>query len=429
MKKMVGRWLLSVLLLTGPAWALQEDQIPQHVSVLPVFFVPRGQAGPTPKHIDMVMKHLEITQQCYKDMLKGRDTFTIAESGPQEVPDRLTLVSLKKLPGKERTKYLLRRLFKHFEINRFNCPYVFLVIIMCPNEAWPPAGGRPINGGFNGGGGIAVFSSNKFDAVAPLIQGSFQHELGHAFGLVHVDCYGYDQYANKSVMSYNKENVWSGYNHPRERGILIPEDIRALSMNKRVFPNLYSDPKQDVPKGYKIYGKLIRLSYDTHIPGQKPYNIEVTTSCGQENGTNANNIILSWIRPNRKPKKGIGLVEGAMWMSGKAKGDWADIELKFPISVHIRRIRVHSQCGGGLYPVKAIRVEADMQGFKEVGRVESVLKDEVDVAFREVKAKRWRLYFRPDESRQVVIRGLQFYSSHGEIFCPNYPTYLMNAKK
>ena len=116
-----------------------------------------------------------------------------------------------------------------------------------------------------------------------------------------------------------------------------------------------------------------------------------------------------------------------MWMSGKAKNGWVDIELEFPIAVRMNRICVHSQCGGGFYPVKSIRVEAETEVFKEVGRNEDVSKDEAEVNFMEVKAKRWRLYFKPDESGQVVIRGLRFYSSQGEIFSPNYPTYLISG--
>ena len=428
MKKNTCCFWLLILLIPGTTWGLAEDDIPQRVSVLPVFFVPRDEVEPGREQIDKLSKHLTIAQQCYKEMLKGRDTFAIVDAEPKIVRDRLSLVSLKKFDDNKRTQYLLNKLFKHFKVNRFNCPYVFLVVIMCPKEPWPTAGGRPFNGGFNGGGGIAIFSSNVLDADKPSIQASLQHELGHAFGLVHVDSYGYDQHANKSIMSYNKENHWSGYNPPKEPGILIPENIWALSMNKRVFPNLYFDSAKDTPQGYKLCRTIVQLTYDTDIPGQKPYNIDVRTNSGQGNGTDVNDIVLDWILPNRKSKKGTGLIAGSMWMSGKAKDVWVNIELEFPIAVRMNRICVHSQCGGGLYPVKAVRVEAETEGFNEVGKDENVSEDEVDVSFMEVKAKRWRLSFKPDESGQVVIRGLRFYSSQGEIFSQLYPTYLVNGK-
>ena len=196
-------------------------------------------------------------------------------------------------------------------------------------------------------------------------------------------------------------------------------------MNKRVFPVLYFDDKQDVPEGYHM-GKLIRLSYDTKIPGQEPYEIKVTTNSGLANGTSLNNIVLGYTHPNRKVKNGIGLNAGAMWMSEKTQDGWIDLELEFPIAVRMNRICVQSQCGGAFYTVKAMRLEAEADRFNEVARVEMVQGDEAYISFNEVKARQWRLWFKPDESGQVVIRGLRFYSSQGEIFSHLIPTYLIS---
>ena len=114
-----------------------------------------------------------------------------------------------------------------------------------------------------------------------------------------------------------------------------------------------------------------------------------------------------------------------MWMSGRTVNGWVDVELEFPIAVRMNKICVLSQCGGSHYPVKAIRVEADLQGFQQVAEKQNITEDEEFVSFEEIKAKRWRLYFQPDESGQVVIRGLRFFSKQCEIFCPLYPTYLV----
>lgn len=425
MKSKILLFLSLMFLSASPAWGLEEDAIPQHLSVLPVFFVPQGQAEPTPQHMDMVVRHLEIAQDCYKTMLKERDAFSIADLEPQIVHDRFSLSQLKKLDDKL-SQYLIIRLLENFKVNRFNCPYVFVIVIMCPEEPWPTAGGRPINLGFNSGSGIVIFPSHKFDQENPEIQGCLQHELGHAFGLVHVDSYGYDQHTNKSIMSYNVTNYWSGFNPPKEPGILIPEDIRGLSMNKRVFPALFFDSSIDVPPEYKL-GKLIRLSFNSTIPRQKPYEIKAVSTCGQENDTRPENIVLGYILPNRKPKTGIGLNAGNMWMSGKAQNGWVDLELEFPIAVRLNQIRVHSQCGGGLYPIKAIKVEAGQAGFKDLGAIDKISADTTDIRFYEVKSQTWRLYFKPDTSGQVVIRGLQFFYSGGEVFCPKFPTYLIHS--
>lgn len=419
--------ILSVM-MSGPVLALEEDDFPRQISVLPLFFVPRGQRPPTSTQLSKLQRHVKIAQRRYREMLSGRDTFEIAGRRPRIVHCNSALATLKEVDRKQMGNHLLRELLPKFKVNRFNCPYVFLVVIMNPKEAWPTAGGRPINLGFNSGGGFAIFSSIKLDAEKSLFQGSIQHELGHAFGLPHVSAYGYDQRANKSIMSYSKSNWWTNYTPPRKPGILIPEDIRGLAMNKRVFPNLYFDAERDVPEGYRLCRKLIRLSFDSTIPGQEPYEIKFSTTSGEEGGTKAANV-HTYLKQNRKAREDIGLVVNNMWMSGKVETGWIDLQLEFPIAVRMNRIRVHSQCGGGNHPVTGIRVEANRRGFVEVARREEPLGDEEDISFKEIKAKQWRLHFLPGDSKQVVIRGLAFYSSQGEFFCQKYPIHLISKKK
>ena len=113
-------------------------------------------------------------------------------------------------------------------------------------------------------------------------QSSLQHELGHSFGLVHVESYGYDQNKNRSIMSYNTDLRWKGFRPPKKPGILIPEDLRALAKNKKVFPNLYFDPAIDIPSDYKISKTVIRLSLKGKFPGQKDYQIKVETDSGEK---------------------------------------------------------------------------------------------------------------------------------------------------
>ncbi len=94
---------------------------------------------------------------------------------------------------------------------------------MNPNDGWPAGGGRPFNGGFNTGGGIVIMSSNGLDR-APNFQSTLQHELGHAFGLPHVDVYGYDMQTNMSMMSYNPSHHTNGFEPSATPGRFIPED-------------------------------------------------------------------------------------------------------------------------------------------------------------------------------------------------------------
>lgn len=426
--------LLNVMLsaiVSAAGGTLQEDEFPSRIKVQPLFFVPQDQLPPTKAQISKLHKHVRICQKRYKQMLSGRDTFEIA-GRPQVVHYDSTLATLKKqieTHEGQLSAYLLSQLFPKYKVNRFNCPYVFIVVVMNPKEAWPTASGRPINLGFNSGGGIATFSSSKLDAEKSVFQGSLQHELGHALGLLHVESYGYDQYANKSIMSYSKSNYWTNFRPPKDPSILIPEDIRVLAMNKRVFPKLYFDTGKDVLEGYRLCNTIVRFSFEPTIPGQKPYEIKLSTMSGEEGGTKVGNVVQAWVKGNRKTRTGIGLVANNMWMSGKKDSGWIDLMLEFPIAVRMNMIRVQSQCGGGNHPIMAIRVEANTSDFVEVARREEPLGDEEDISFKEIKAKQWRLHFLPDDSRQVVIRGLEFYSSQGEFFCQKYPIHLMTKKE
>ena len=241
-------FVILTLLTSVQVLALEDDDFPKRVKVQPLFLVPKDQDSPTKEQIFKLHKHMIVSQKRFKQMLSGRDTFEIAGT-PKVVYSDLTLEAFKNDVTKMNlNNHLLKQFFTEFDLNRFNCPYVFFVIFMNPNENWPGGSGRPINPGFNGGGGIAIFTSKRIDDINTSVQGSIQHELGHAFGLTHVTGYGYDQHNNRSIMSYEKVNVWNDFVPPKNPSILIPEDIRALAMNKRVFPNVYFDPGRRSPE-------------------------------------------------------------------------------------------------------------------------------------------------------------------------------------
>ena len=71
--------------------------------------------------------------------------------------------------------------------------------------------------------------------------------------------------ANPSLMSYNPAHHTQGFKPSKTPGILIAEDIRALALNRRVFPRLRCDPKKDVPQGYTMQG-IVELG-PMEIPG------------------------------------------------------------------------------------------------------------------------------------------------------------------
>jgi len=55
------------LMMSGPVSALEEDDFPSRISVLPLFFVPRGQRPPSATQLSKLQRHLRIARQRYKD--------------------------------------------------------------------------------------------------------------------------------------------------------------------------------------------------------------------------------------------------------------------------------------------------------------------------------------------------------------------------
>ena len=102
------------------------------------------------------------------------------------------------------------------------------------------AGGRSFNGGINGGGGLVVL---EYAEMQLGFYGVLVHELGHAFGLTHVDCYGQSMKTSPSIMSYNPRHRARGIDQGKTPGGLLPEEKALLLLNKRVFPN-----RQDIKK-------------------------------------------------------------------------------------------------------------------------------------------------------------------------------------
>jgi hypothetical protein len=256
--------LFVVLLCFFSGIAQGQDSVtPREVKVLPVFFVPKSQRAPTDDEVKRLMRHLLWSQTRYREMLGQPVTFGIARPKPLVYQSGHDLQSLRRSP--DNAAQIVSELLVDLKFNRYTCPYVLLVVVMNPKEDFPGGGGRPLNGGINTGGGIVELSSFALNRT-PNFQSTLQHELGHAFGLPHVDVYGYDMNANDSIMSYNPAHLTSGFNASRTPGRLIPEDLRGLALNQRVFPKLRFDSEKHVPQGYSI-AELIPLG-PMKIPGQ-----------------------------------------------------------------------------------------------------------------------------------------------------------------
>jgi len=415
-------WSLLLLAALSPVLAVPSALMPvdcvppERVRVWPVFLVPRGEAGPTPEQIERLERHVRWTQQRYREMLHGRDTFEIEEAPPLVLEGKQTLAECRELPQGGAPQYV-SEVLDALGQNRFSTPYIFLIVVMNPAGNFPVPGGRPLNGGLNTGGGMMMTPSRGLDEDQNL-QSTVQHELGHSFGLLHSNAYGFDQKTHVSVMSYNKAHHTRGFLPSETPGVLAPEDIMALALNRRAFPNLFFDPLTDVPDGYPMPERPRWLG-PQEIPGQVPYRLTATTDSGEMYGSQVGNMLQTPVAPSAGP--GITFDAHSMWHSGETATGWVEADVSFPVPVQLSKLAVHSQHSGKHHAAHGVRIEAKSgEEWLAVADAELPSVDHV-VAFPATVAQEWRVHFRAGESRHVVIRGLRFFSGEAEIFPPFMP--------
>ncbi len=347
-------------------------------------------------------------------MLRGRDNFITADGPPLIHRSRIGLAELRAAP-ESGAPCLTGELLAASQTNRFNCPYVFVIVVMNPHDDFPVGGGRPLNGGYNTGGGIVILSSFALDQF-PHFQSTLQHEVGHAFGLPHVDVYGHDMKTDDSIMSYNSAHHARGMRPSPNPGILMPEDLRGLSFNRRAFPNLTFRPARDVPAGYSL-ASAVPLGPMT-IDGQPPYKVDVTTASGEAFGTKVTNIVQNRIRPSR----GGQFDAKSMWQARPSPDGWAAIRVKFPTPVTLVSIGVHSQHSGTYNAADGVRVRALTRDGEVLLAESPLLATDVVVPLLEpASAQAWEIEFHAANNRETTIRGLRFFTRRGEIFPPPIP--------
>jgi hypothetical protein len=397
--------------------AEQPAAPPRAISVLPVFFVPTGQPSPSPDQSKRIMRHLKWSQTRYRELLGQKTTFAIAEQKPRVYRSQRPLEFYR--PQEKSAPQVVSELLADLNDNRFNCPFILLVVMMNPKDDFPTPGGRPLNGGYNTGGGIIVASSFTLDH-SPYFQSTLQHELGHAFGLQHVDVYGYDMKTNASMMSYDPRHHTKGFTESRRPGKFIPEDRRGLALNTRAFPTFHFDPEKDIPRGYSIAKRIVTFA-PMKIPGQ-PDGPLITTHSGEEYGSKVGNIVQGRIAENEKGEK-VTFDARTMWHSAKTATGWVAVQIAFPYEVELTRIVVHSQHSGQYHIAKTVRVAVG-DNSEHLRPVVDKNLDSADsaVSFPTTKGRVWQLDLRADETGEVTLRGLQFFSGEDELFPPLVPT-------
>ena len=394
--------------------------IPSRVEVIPVFFVPQGGTYPVQSQKDSLMHYLYWAQTRYFEMLKFRSTFTIADSVPNIYTGIQNDAFYQSQTDGGASVYS-DELLSHYGYSRFNCPYIFLVIYMSPSNLFPNGGGRPLNAGFNTGGGIIILSSFDLDNT-PNFESTLQHELGHSFGLPHVDSNGYDMNTNESIMSYNLNQHTNYFTPSATPGILIPENLRDLSLNKLVFPEMYFDSTLDIPNGYIIPYPIATLGiFD--IPNQLNYGLQVTTTSGEAFGSAVTNIVQHQIKPSIA---GMGLTYDSinMWHSGIVT--WAVAEVHFPFIVPLDRIGVHSQHSGQYHEADSVKIETYNNGNYSLITLNDLTDIDQYISFGMASDSVWRFSFRAGTSNYVTIRGLEFFIQDETLFPPVVPYTIQN---
>ncbi len=384
------------------------------IKVQPVFFVPKGEPAPSPEQTKRLTDHLAWCKERYREMLRDFDTFTLVKD-PLVHPSTTSLAELKVAPEMGVPR-ITGELLAAAKCDRFDCPYVFVVVVVNPGDSFPDVEGRPFNGGFNLGGGVAVFSTFTLDKLSNF-QSTLQHQLGHAFGLLHPAVYGHDTATSDSIMSDNPLHHTRGMQPSASPGTLLAEDLRGLSLNRRIFPRLASGARA-LPAVAAV-AEVFALGPMT-IDRQPPYRLEVTTNSGEMWGTRASNAVQNRILPI----EGRKFVPGSAWHSGHCPNDWASVVVTFPIPVTLGAVGIHARHPRHLLlGTDGVQVEIDSpNGFQPVLSSPLWLDDQL-VEFNPTRAKVWRFSFHFEKDRdEVVLRGLQFFNRIGEeIFPPPVP--------
>lgn len=412
--------LLLTLCFSDSAWAQKTDAgkngtkhyfPPERLSVMPVIFTPKDESVPKKDLDTVILRHLKWTQRRYGELLGT--TFEI-ENKVQRVRGAKTLAEYRKRDG-DAVLDFASELLQKFGYSRFNCPYVFFVVVVNSKDDWPLGVGCVFNGGFNTGGGATMMSTDTFEKK-PNTQSTLEHELGHTFGLPHVSVYGIEMEGNSpSLMSYNRAHWSRGFEPSLQPATMIPEDIRGLALNDRAIPNLEFSATKDVPGDYKLFWTPIPMGR-CKLEGQPDYAIDVRTNAGAAFDSKVENCVVGYFRPSPGPE--VYYDAGSMWHS-EAVSSTVTLDLKFPFPVELTKIRLYSGHSEKYHPVKSFACSVPSPN----GTSKTLARHEMksfngEVTFTATESQDWHLDLTPGESKTVVIRGLRFYSGPTEIFPP-----------
>jgi hypothetical protein len=375
---------------TGTAGEAQQPPIA--IEVLPVFW----------------------TQKVYRKLLNGKTTFGISKRAPLIINGEKKLAIYRPLVEGGISE-MLGEVLVRLKQNRFSTPYFFLIVVANRADDFPHSGGRPINGGHNEGGGVMCFSQFAFNNQ-PDIQSTLQHEIGHCFGLTHVDAYQIDMQSNDSLMSYDQKHKTNGFQDSLTPGILIPEDLRALALNDRGFEKLTFSEADDVPANYKLHPYIAAMPA-MRIADQPDYVVRLSSPCPDEFDSKVANFVQKKILPNRGP--GVNYDPTCMWNTSPDTSGWITVNATFPRPIALDQLVVYSEHSGQYNRLAAMKVAVGRDGNKELAS-ETVSTDEFHIKFPRTESQEWKFSFRPGASGKVTFRGMRFFDGKQEWFTPTY---------
>lgn len=389
------------------------DRLPSRVRVLPIAFIPKDQKPPSATEQSLYLRHLTWAQKRYGELLGG-DTFEFAANPIElrQIRGRRVLADYRSA-SEGGAPEIVAEILDSLQLNRFENPYTFAILLMNAVDRFPLGGGRPINGGTNGGGGMFYIGSGEL-VQNPHFQCTLQHELGHSFGLAHVDMYGYSMDQNMSLMSYNPAHHNRGFEPSPTPGILNPEDVRVLALNDRTFEKTAFDVRRNVPAGYTLFRYVIALG-PMNLPGHPSFYPTVKTNVESFGGSRPETCLYEVIRPSEGPN--VTYNSGTMWHTEhQFSSKHAQMDISFPFPVEIDGLGIHTQHSAMDHHATHIRVQAT-DGVSPTELADQDLQAvDAEIAFTSARSRRWRLELTPGPSKTIVVRGIRFLKGGKEIY-------------